>query len=665
MKTRNPGAGAGTRRQPDAGRRLAGPVNVNTRGRRDARQGTRWHRPGEGAGHRRVPAEERSVQEPGRPAQGRRHRRARARAEPRQHPPGQAAAAPSQPARSRAKAERQALRTPALTLAARRAGGRSPSRSAWRAGRAIQYDSRGPTRAAGIASWQDQDGSLSGGRARHALPAGHQGQPEGNAADRRQAADPVRGRGGAGGRRREAGVHHRLRQARDRGPLRHGPRARAGTRGARASRTCSMPCAASCRRTRAASTSASPRRSGSATRCCARARPSATSRSSCTWPTTSSTPRCRASSRWRECSSERQAACSACRPCGPTRPTSTASSPSSRSTERLSQRAAHRREAEAGGRAVEPRRRRPLHAHARDLRQARDDRARRGRRDPADRRHRRAAGGRSRSTPMPSRASATTAARSSATSRRPSSSRSKHANLGDQFAALPGAAGGRAAAPLKRASRTEIDMSREPGPAGASRRGVRARTRQPAAGLRRAGAQRRDVGRRGPALHRLRQRHRRAQHRAPASEGAGRGGEAARRVQPHLPDGHAVRVGGRTGREAQPACAGPDAEEGDLRHDRRRGGREHASRSRAPTPDAPASSRSAAASTAARSWPWRSPARWRRTRRASGRSRPRSTTRRSRSRITASACRTASTRSSTSSSTTSSRRASPRSSSSP
>ena len=45
---------------------------------------------------------------------------------------------------------------------------------------------------------------------------------------------------------------------------------------------------------------------------------------------------------------------------------------------------------------------------------------------------------------------------------------------------------------------------------------------------------------------------------------------------------------GRTGREAQPARAGPDAEEGDLRDDGRRGGRELRSRSRAPTPVAPA-----------------------------------------------------------------------------
>ena len=73
-------------------------------------------------------------------------------------------------------------------------------------------------------AWQaanDSDGGISRGRARHALPAGHQGQPEGDAADRRQAADPVCGRGGAGRRCPPPGVHHRILQARDRGSLRY------------------------------------------------------------------------------------------------------------------------------------------------------------------------------------------------------------------------------------------------------------------------------------------------------------------------------------------------------------------------------------------------------------------------------------------------------------
>ena len=66
-----------------------------------------------------------------------------------------------------------------------------------------------------------------GCRSRHAVPSRHQGEPEGNAADRRQAADPVRGRRGAVGGRRNAGVHHRQLQAGDRGSLRQQP----GTRG--------------------------------------------------------------------------------------------------------------------------------------------------------------------------------------------------------------------------------------------------------------------------------------------------------------------------------------------------------------------------------------------------------------------------------------------------
>ena len=51
---------------------------------------------------------------------------------------------------------------------------------------------------------------------RHPIPAGDQGQPQGDAAHRRQAADPVRGRRGAGRGRAPPGVHHRLVQARHR-----------------------------------------------------------------------------------------------------------------------------------------------------------------------------------------------------------------------------------------------------------------------------------------------------------------------------------------------------------------------------------------------------------------------------------------------------------------
>ena len=70
---------------------------------------------------------------------------------------------------------------------------------------------------------RDQDGGFPGGRPRDAIPAGDQGEPEGNAADRRQAADPVRGGGSAGRGRPQAGLHHRQLEARDRGSLRHRP----------------------------------------------------------------------------------------------------------------------------------------------------------------------------------------------------------------------------------------------------------------------------------------------------------------------------------------------------------------------------------------------------------------------------------------------------------
>ena len=56
---------------------------------------------------------------------------------------------------------------------------------------------------------RDQDSGIPGGRARHALPSGNQGQPQGNAAHRRQAADPVRRGRGACRRRAQAGLHHR------------------------------------------------------------------------------------------------------------------------------------------------------------------------------------------------------------------------------------------------------------------------------------------------------------------------------------------------------------------------------------------------------------------------------------------------------------------------
>ena len=66
-------------------------------------------------------------------------------------------------------------------------------------------------------------------------------------------------------------LHHRPQQARDRGPLRQGLRARDRARAARQDTSCSSSCRRHhCPRSSTASTSARPRRSASATRCCAR-----------------------------------------------------------------------------------------------------------------------------------------------------------------------------------------------------------------------------------------------------------------------------------------------------------------------------------------------------------------------------------------------------------
>ena len=69
-------------------------------------------------------------------------------------------------------------------------------------------------------------GRVPGRRPRHPLPAGHQDRAEGNAADHRQAADPVRGRRSHRSRLRHAGVRHQPLQALGRGLLRQGLRAR-------------------------------------------------------------------------------------------------------------------------------------------------------------------------------------------------------------------------------------------------------------------------------------------------------------------------------------------------------------------------------------------------------------------------------------------------------
>ncbi len=85
----------------------------------------------------------------------------------------------------------------------------------------------------------------------------------------------------------EHDLHHGPQQARDRGPFRHGLRARSRAGSGRQDSAARNWCAMSFRSTSTASTSASRRPWAWATRCCARARWSATIRSPCCWPTTS------------------------------------------------------------------------------------------------------------------------------------------------------------------------------------------------------------------------------------------------------------------------------------------------------------------------------------------------------------------------------------------
>ena len=78
-------------------------------------------------------------------------------------------------------------------------------------------------------------GRVSRRRPRHPLPARHQDRAEGNAADHRQAADPVRRRRGDRSRLRHAGLRHQPLQARGRRLFRQGLRARTEARDAPAS----------------------------------------------------------------------------------------------------------------------------------------------------------------------------------------------------------------------------------------------------------------------------------------------------------------------------------------------------------------------------------------------------------------------------------------------
>ena len=90
-------------------------------------------------------------------------------------------------------------------------------------------------------------GGVSGRRLGHPVPAGDQGDAEGNAAGGRQAADPLRGRGGQGRRHRAILFCHRPRQERDRGPFRPRLRARSDLARARQEPIFSTSCDRGCR----------------------------------------------------------------------------------------------------------------------------------------------------------------------------------------------------------------------------------------------------------------------------------------------------------------------------------------------------------------------------------------------------------------------------------
>ena len=123
-------------------------------------------------------------------------------------------------------------------------------------------------------------------RPRHPVPARHQGDRQGNAAGRGQAADPVCDRGSARGRDRAVLHGHRPRQDRARRAFRHRLRAGADAAGARQGRRAGHA-ARDGRWSRAPSSRCASRcRSASATRSGARAPSSATTRSPSCCPTT-------------------------------------------------------------------------------------------------------------------------------------------------------------------------------------------------------------------------------------------------------------------------------------------------------------------------------------------------------------------------------------------
>ena len=238
----------------------------------------------------------------------------------------------------------------------------------------------------------DRDQTAAQGRAarrrpRHPLPARHQGDGQGDAAGGGQAADPVRGRGGARRRHRAVLHGHRPRQDRAGRAFRH--RLRAGGDAARARQDRRAGDAARCAAAGRARSSrcASRSRSASATRSGAPAPSSATIRSPSCCPTTWC---CRTSP-----------ACSS----SPT-PIARPAAAWSRSTEvpreqtnrygildighddgRLVEVTGLVEKPAAGGRAVQPVDHRPLRADARGDRAPRAHGARRRQRGAAYRRH--------------------------------------------------------------------------------------------------------------------------------------------------------------------------------------------------------------------------------------------------------------------------------------
>ena len=232
---------------------------------------------------------------------------------------------------------------------------------------------------------------LSGRRPGHPLPAGDQGQPEGNDAHRRQAADPVRGRGGGRGRHHRHDLRHRPLQARHRGSLRQGLRTGERTGSARQERDARIRAQHAARRTSTASTSARPRRSAWAMPCCAPSRWSATSPSPCCWPTTCSTADPPVMKQMVDAFDYYHCSVLGVQdvPRADTAQLRHRRCPAAGRARRAGLR--HRREAEARRCAVDAGRGRSLRADAAHLPSSGERQAGFGRRDPADRRHRLAA----------------------------------------------------------------------------------------------------------------------------------------------------------------------------------------------------------------------------------------------------------------------------------